>query len=100
MAKFLNKGYGYQDVDKKSKLLPQQSMKLLLIRKLSGLAILKLAQEGRLNLNDAVSKHVPHFKMNYNGQNETITIKQLLAQTSGIPSDITSEDSVTNKIIV
>ena len=35
--------------------------------------------------------------MNYNGQNETITIKQLLAQTSGIPSDITSEDSVTNK---
>ena len=43
----------------------------------TGLAILKLAQEGRLNLNDAVSKHVPHFKMNYNGQNETITIKQL-----------------------
>ncbi|QLH61359.1 beta-lactamase [Staphylococcus aureus] len=35
--------------------------------------------------------------MNYNGQNETITIKQLLAQTSGIPSDITSEDAVTNK---
>lgn len=35
--------------------------------------------------------------MNYNGQNETITIKQLLAQTSGIPSDITSEDSVTSK---
>ncbi|OWU51120.1 hypothetical protein CEJ90_15300, partial [Staphylococcus aureus] len=34
---------------------------------------------------------------NYNGQNETITIKQLLAQTSGIPSDITSEDSVTSK---
>lgn len=63
----------------------------------TGLAILKLAQEGRLNLNDAVSKHVPHFKMNYNGQNETITIKQLLAQTSGIPSDITSEDSVTSK---
>ncbi|EHS19077.1 putative beta-lactamase [Staphylococcus aureus subsp. aureus IS-55] len=40
---------------------------------------------------------MPHFKMNYNGQNETITIKQLLAQTSGIPSDITSEDSVTSK---
>ncbi|GAB5857919.1 hypothetical protein JMUB7545_27610 [Staphylococcus aureus] len=36
-------------------------------------------------------------RQNYNGQNETITIKQLLAQTSGIPSDITSEDAVTNK---
>ena len=85
----------------KSQSFSTTKYEIALIRKLStGLVILKLAQEGRLNLNDDVSKHVPHFKMNYNGQNETITIKQLLAQTSGIPSDITSEDSVTNKIIV
>lgn len=95
---FLNKGYGYQDVDKKVKASPTTKYEIASNTKaFTGLAILKLAQEGRLNLNDAVSKHVPHFKMNYNGQNETITIKQLLAQTSGIPSDITSEDSVTNK---
>ena len=50
----------------KSQSPQKQSMKLLLILKLSqGLAILKLVQEGRLNLNDDVSKHVPHFKMNY-----------------------------------
>ncbi|MDT4107228.1 serine hydrolase domain-containing protein, partial [Staphylococcus aureus] len=95
---FLNKGYGYQDVDKKVKASPTTKYEIASNTKaFTGLAILKLAQEGRLNLNDAVSKHVPHFKMNYNGQNETITIKQLLAQTSGIPSDITSEDSVTSK---
>ncbi|MCM4577721.1 beta-lactamase family protein, partial [Escherichia coli] len=88
----------YQDVDKKVKASPTTKYEIASNTKaFTGLAILKLAQEGRLNLNDAVSKHVPHFKMNYNGQNETITIKQLLAQTSGIPSDITSEDSVTSK---
>ncbi|MBF0832447.1 beta-lactamase family protein, partial [Lactobacillus murinus] len=79
---FLNKGYGYQDVDKKVKASPTTKYEIASNTKaFTGLAILKLAQEGRLNLNDDVSKHVPHFKMNYNGQNETITIKQLLAQT-------------------
>lgn len=95
---FLNKGYGYQNIEKKINATPSTKYEIASNTKaFTGLAILKLAQQNKLNLDDPVSKYVPHFKMKYDGQNEDITIKQLLAQTSDIPSNITSEDSVTSK---
>lgn len=46
--------------------------------------ILKLAESGKINLDDKVIKHLPYFKMG--GQSyQNITIKHLLTQTSGIP---------------
>jgi D-alanyl-D-alanine carboxypeptidase len=44
-------------------------------------AILLLAQEGKVKLDDPVSKYVPEFKLG-----ENVTLAQLLAQTSGLPS--------------
>ncbi|MGB9650442.1 MAG: serine hydrolase domain-containing protein [Candidatus Cybelea sp.] len=43
-------------------------------------AVLLLAQDGKLKLDDPVSKYVPGFKLG-----ENITISQLLTQTSGLP---------------
>ncbi|POC78591.1 serine hydrolase FLP, partial [Vibrio vulnificus] len=57
-----------------------------------GYAILELAKNGKLSLNDHVSKYIPGFYMKYDGKKQDITIKQLLGQKSGIPADITSED--------
>jgi CubicO group peptidase (beta-lactamase class C family) len=42
-------------------------------------AILKLNEEKRLNLNDDITKYLPHFPY------ENITIKRLLTHTSGLP---------------
>ena len=44
-------------------------------------AILLLAQDGKLKLDDPVSKYVPELKLAAN-----VTIAQLLTQTSGLPN--------------
>ncbi|MGB8908538.1 MAG: serine hydrolase domain-containing protein [Candidatus Cybelea sp.] len=44
-------------------------------------AVLLLAQDGKLKLDDPVSKYFPGFKLG-----ENITISQLLTQTSGLPT--------------
>jgi D-alanyl-D-alanine carboxypeptidase len=44
-------------------------------------ALLLLAQDGKVKLDDPVSKYVPEFKLGAN-----VTIAQLLTQTSGLPT--------------
>lgn len=90
---FLNKGYGYANLEKKIKAKPTTKYEIASNTKaFTGYAISELAQEGKLKLNDKVSKYIPGFYMTYNDKKQDITIKQLLGQKSGIPSDITSED--------
>ena len=47
---------------------------------LSAAAILALADEGRLRLDDSVSRYLPYFK----GDKRGITLRQLLSHTSGL----------------
>ncbi|MDI3231772.1 serine hydrolase domain-containing protein [Staphylococcus pasteuri] len=90
---FLNKGYGYANVEKKIKAKPTTKYEIASNTKaFTGYAILDLAHKGKLHLNDKVSKYIPGFYMTYNDKKYDITIKQLLGQKSGIPSNITSED--------
>lgn len=51
-----------------------------------GLAICKLQEEGKLDLNDPVSKHLPEFHnlKDANGEPVEITILQILTHTSGL----------------
>ncbi len=53
---------------------------------LAGLAICKLQEEGKLDLEDPVSKFIPEFKelKDKQGQPVNVTIKQLLNHTSGL----------------
>lgn len=91
---FLNKGYGYANIEKKAKVNPHTQFEIASNTKaFTGYAILQLAQEGKINLNDKVSTFIPGFKMKYEDKKIDITIEQLLAQTSGIPGDITEENS-------
>ncbi|MEJ7314540.1 serine hydrolase domain-containing protein, partial [Staphylococcus epidermidis] len=87
---FLNKGYGYANVEKKIKAKPTTRYEIASNTKaFTGYAILELAKNGKLSLNDHVSKYIPGFYMKYDGKKQDITIKQLLGQKSGIPADIT-----------
>ena len=50
---------------------------------LSGALIMTLVDEGKLSLDDPVSKYLPEFS----GDKANITVRQLFAHTSGLPSE-------------
>lgn len=52
----------------------------------TALGILQLEKEGRLELTDSVDQYVPWFEPEFAGERATITIRQLLEHTSGIPA--------------
>ena len=47
-------------------------------------AILQLVEQGKVQLDDLVTKHLPYFKMN-DDRYKNITVEQLLLHTAGIP---------------
>jgi len=96
---YLNKGYGYANTSTKVKATPKTRYEIASNTKaFTGYAILQLENEGKLHLSDKVSKYVPGFYMKYKDKRiDDITINQLIAQTSGIPGDITDNDTITSK---
>jgi CubicO group peptidase (beta-lactamase class C family) len=72
---------GFQDLRKKDSLTYQSAFHIASTSKtFTGMAILQLVQEGKINLNDSISKYFPGFP--YAG----ITIKMLLTHRSGLPN--------------
>lgn len=51
-------------------------------KQFTSLSILKLAEQGKLDIQDPIQKYLP----DYNTEGKTITIEHLLTHTSGIPS--------------
>jgi putative pyoverdin transport system ATP-binding/permease protein len=79
--------YGYADLDKK---IPATSQTVFEIgscsKAFTALAALKLEKEGKLNLNDPVTKYLPWLTFSYKKMNAIpVTLKQFLHHTSGIP---------------
>ena len=52
----------------------------------TGLAIMQLVKEGRLNLSDSVTKYLPWLKPVYNNSVCNLTVENLMCHTSGIPA--------------
>ncbi len=74
------KGFGYADIEKKIPVTPDTKFKIGSISKqFTAVAILKLQEEGKIKIDDKLSKYIPDFP----GSNE-VTIYQLLTHTSGI----------------
>lgn len=91
-TQYLN--YGFQDQEKKQKTSKDVYYELGSMSKaFTALGILLLEDEGKLSLDDSVTKYLPWFHVSYNGlhnkkrinQNVDLTIYQLLHHTSGIP---------------
>jgi CubicO group peptidase (beta-lactamase class C family) len=53
---------------------------------LTSLAIMKLVQEGKINLDHSISTYLPSFKYDKGNFKKYITVRQLLSHTSGISS--------------
>ncbi|MCY9530253.1 MULTISPECIES: cyclic peptide export ABC transporter [Paenibacillus] len=81
-----SKGFGYADIKAEKLVTPDTLFELGSTSKaFTALAILQLEDQGKLNLDDSVTKYIPWFQMNYEGENVDITLKHLLHHTSGIP---------------
>lgn len=82
------KGVGYADKEKKRPVTLETRFQLASLTKaFTGLAIMDLVKQGRLSLDDKVAVYLPWFHVTYNGQPVDLTIKELLEQSSGFPSD-------------
>ncbi|MBT8179397.1 MAG: beta-lactamase family protein [Eudoraea sp.] len=82
-----SKGFGWADGPLKIKATPQTVYHWWSITKIpTAIAILQLQEQGKLQLDDAVSRYLPFFEVEYPSDKETtITIRHLLNHSSGIP---------------
>ncbi|HEX3048416.1 MAG TPA: cyclic peptide export ABC transporter [Bacillota bacterium] len=83
---FYQKGFGYADLRTKQPVTPDTLFELSSNSKaFTALGILRLIEQGLLDLTDPAQKYLPWFFMKYHGKKASISIEQLLHQTSGIP---------------
>lgn len=80
-----NKGYGYHDYNKTLAVQESDIFDLASLTKViaTTTAIMKLHDEGKLNLDDPVARYIPEFNTS---EKNSITIRQLLLHTSGLPA--------------
>jgi len=75
------KGFGYADLENMVPATDETTYSLASVTKsMTAVTIAKLAEEGKLNLDDEIQKYVPYFPM----KNHPITIRQLLGHLGGI----------------
>ena len=97
MAKvILNQGYGYQNLSKHQHATKNTQYEIASDTKaFTGLAILQLAKEHKVDLKAPVRKYVPWLHLYHKGRQTDVTIEQLIAQTSGISDSMSSDDEET-----
>ncbi|WP_282942685.1 serine hydrolase domain-containing protein [Paenibacillus sp. RC67] len=79
-------GFGVRDIHTKEPVTPDTVFGTASITKsFTALAIMQLADEGMISLNDPVIRHLPGFKLNRRESSESITIHHLLSHTTGMP---------------
>jgi CubicO group peptidase (beta-lactamase class C family) len=79
----LRKAYGMASLELGVPMKPEHLFRIGSITKqFTATAILLLAQQGKLSLQDPITKHLPEYPMH----SQTITIEHLLTHTSGIRS--------------
>ena len=85
----LAKGYGLADAEAKTPANAETLFRIASIGKqLTAAAILQLVEQKKLSLDDTLAKLVPEFPT----PGHTVTLRQLLAHTSGIP-DYTAQEA-------
>ena len=84
------KGYGFADRDKHVAAGPTTLYRIASVSKLfTAMALMQLRDEGRLQLDDPVSKHLAWFKVRSAASDSpAITIRHLLTHTSGLPREL------------
>lgn len=80
----LKKGYGFANREWQVPNTPDTKFRIASITKqFTSMVIMQLVAEGRLELDDALTKHLPDYRKD---TGDRVTIAHLLSHTSGIPS--------------
>ncbi len=86
-----SKGFGVTNVNTGQRTTPDTLYSTASVTKLFvGTAVMQLAEQGRVALDDPVIKYVPYFKLK-DTRYKRITIRHLLSHTSGLP-DIEADE--------
>lgn len=93
------KAYGYADIEKKIKAKPETNYRIASISKMfTAIALLQLAEQGKLRLDDSLSLYLPWLKAKKGDRKaKDITIRQILSHTSGLWRDGKINAFVTDK---
>ncbi len=76
-------GYGLADAAAARPVTPHSVFRIgSLTKQFTAAAIMRLVEQGRINLDDPLTRHLPDYPM----QGRTVTVRQLLNHTSGIRS--------------
>ncbi|HUE89350.1 MAG TPA: serine hydrolase domain-containing protein [Vicinamibacterales bacterium] len=83
------RGFGMADIAGKVPMTPQTKIRMASHSKLfTATAIMQLREQGKLNLDDPVAKHLPWFAVTAAGEDDApITIVELLTHSSGLPRE-------------
>ncbi len=83
------KGFGYSDVDNHAPMTPAAKFRMASHSKLfTSTAIMQLRDQGKLRLDDPVSKYLPWFKLRPASPDDPpITIEELVTHSSGLPRE-------------
>lgn len=77
----LRKAYGLADVDRKTPMQPDMQLRIGSISKqFTAVAILMLAEQGKLSLQDDITRFLPDYPL----KGQRITVQQLLQHTAGL----------------
>ena len=78
------RGYGYHDYGKTRRVRTSDIFDMASVSKVMGttLAAMKLVDEGKLKLDDPISKYIPEYAT---GEKAKITVSHFLSHTSGLP---------------
>ena len=82
-------GFGYADVAAKRPMTPATKFRMASHSKLfTATAIMQLREQGKVRLDDPVSKYLPWFQLKPAGEDDgPVTIEQLLNHSSGLPRE-------------
>ena len=82
-------GFGFADTARKAAMTPQTKFRMASHSKLfTATAIMQLREQGKLRLDDPVSKYLPWFQVKTaEADDPLITIEELLTHSSGLPRE-------------
>lgn len=90
------KSYGYKNAEKGEKNTNESQYKIFSTTKIfTATVILKLEEQGKLSLNDKLSKYFPDFP-----KGDSITIKNMLSHTSGIQDESDTEKTINEETLL
>jgi len=92
---FLQKGYGVEQMGAKKSMTDQTVTGIgQLTMTMTATALLQLVEQGKVNLEDPVTKYLPWFKTANKPFSDQITLRMLLNHTAGIPAQFESLPSL------